>query len=87
MAIHDAGDALSTEQYGLSVDVMYKYKLRMSGLLPHLEQHSNTLLGDPLCIYGDPACPFRRHLQKPYQDLNLTRQQLEFNRSMSAVLE
>ncbi len=59
--------------------------LRMSGLLYQLEQHSNTPLGDPLRIYGDPAYPLRRHLQKPYQHPNLNARQLEFNRSMSSV--
>ena len=29
--------------------------LRMSGLLDKLEEHCKTLLGEPLCIYGDPA--------------------------------
>ena len=59
--------------------------LRMSGLLDQLEEHCNTPLGQPLCIYGDPAYPLRRHLQKPYQYPNLTAQQAEFNRSMSSV--
>ncbi len=59
--------------------------LRMFGLLDQLEQHSNTPLGDPLCIYGDPAYPLRRHLQKPYQHPNLNARQLEFNRSMSSL--
>ena len=59
--------------------------LRMSGLLDELEQHSNTPLGDPLCIYGDPAYPLRRHLQKPYQHANLTPREAEFNRLMSSV--
>lgn len=59
--------------------------LRMSGLLDQLEQYSNTTLGDPLCIYGDPAYTLRRHLQKPYQFPNLNARQLEFNRSMSSV--
>ncbi|CAB3993938.1 Hypothetical predicted protein [Paramuricea clavata] len=53
--------------------------LRMSGLLDQLDQHCNTPLGDPLCIYGDPAYPLRRHLQKPFQHPNLDERQLEFN--------
>ena len=57
----------------------------MSGLLDKLEEHSNTLLGEPLCIYGDPAYPLRVHLQRPYHYPNLTAQQTEFNRSMSSV--
>jgi hypothetical protein len=59
--------------------------LRMSGLWDELEQHSNTPLGDPLCIYGDPAYPLQRHLQKPYQHATLTPREVEFNRSMSSV--
>lgn len=59
--------------------------LRMSGLLDALEQHSNKPNGDPLCIYGDPAYPLRRHLQAPYQNGNMTAEQIEFNRSMSSV--
>ena len=59
--------------------------LRMSGLLDALEQHSNKPNGDPLCIYGDPAHPLRRHLQAPYQNGNMTAEQTEFNRSMSSV--
>ena len=57
----------------------------MSGLLEALEQHSNKPNGDPLCIYGDPAYPLRRHLQAPYQHPNLTPEQIEFNQSMSSV--
>ena len=59
--------------------------LRMSGLLDKLEQHSNTPFGDPLCIYGDPAYPLQRHLQKPYQHANLTPREAKFNRLMSSV--
>jgi hypothetical protein len=57
----------------------------MSGLLDALEQHCNKPNGDALCIYGDPAYPLRRHLQAPYQNQHLTPEQVEFNRSMSAV--
>ena len=57
--------------------------LRMSGLLEQLEEHCNTPFGEPLCIYGDPAYPLRRHLQRPYQHHNLDEWQIEFNCSMS----
>ena len=57
----------------------------MSGLLEALEWHSNKPNGDPLCIYGDPAYPLRRHLLAPYQHLNLTPEQIDFNQSMSSV--
>ena len=59
--------------------------LRMSDLLNQLEEYSTTPLGEPLCIYGDPAYPLRWHLQKPYQHANLTAREAEFNRSMSRV--
>ena len=36
--------------------------LAESGLLNEFQQHSFAPNGDPLCIYGDPAYPFRVHL-------------------------
>ena len=48
--------------------------LRMSGLLDLLEAHCNTAAREPLCIYGDPAYPLRRHLQSPYRDGNLDKE-------------
>ena len=59
--------------------------LRMSGLLYLLEAHCNTAAREPLCIYGDPAYPPRRHLQSPYRDGNLSDEQRAFNSSMSSV--
>ena len=59
--------------------------LRMSGLLDLLEAHCNTAAREPLCIYGDPAYPLRRHLQSPYRDGNLSDEQRAFNSSMSSV--
>ena len=59
--------------------------LRMSGLLESLETHCNTAAGEPLCIYGDPAYPLRRHLQSPYRQGNLTDDEKAFNCSMSSV--
>lgn len=59
--------------------------LRISGLLDLLEAHCNTAAGEPLCIYGDPAYPLRRHLQSPYREGNLSDEQRAFNSSMSSV--
>ena len=41
--------------------------------------------GQPMCIYGDPACPFRVHLQGPFQGAALTPQMEMFNAFMSSV--
>ena len=38
-----------------------------------------------LCIDGDPAYPLRPHLQAPFRGNNLTNDQIEWNKSMSAV--
>ena len=59
--------------------------LRMSGLLESLQTHCNTAAGEPLCIYGDPAYPLRRHLQAPYKNANLSDEEKAFNKSMSSV--
>ena len=59
--------------------------LRMSGLLASLEVHCNAPAGEPLCIYGDPAYPLRRHLQTPYREDHLSDEQRAFNSSMSSV--
>ena len=56
----------------------------MSGLLQALQQYSHGPNRELLCIYGDPAYPLRRHLQNPYTGANLTQQQQDFNKSMSA---
>ena len=58
--------------------------LAMSGLLPLLQQHSNSQNGNPLCIYGDPAYPLRNHLQAPFKG-NLTPIQKDYNKAMSQV--
>ena len=61
--------------------------LAMSGLLEQLEQHSFSLDGQPLCIYGDPAYPHRVHLQCPFaRRPDLTDDEQAFNQSMSRVL-
>lgn len=59
--------------------------LRISGLLPQLEQYSFNQTGHPLCIYGDPAYPLRVHLQAPYKKGHLTADEEAFNSSMSNV--
>ena len=57
----------------------------MSGLMNQLEMHSHNTVGQPLCIYGDPAYPLRVHLMAPYKNLPLTPEQQAFNKSMSSV--
>ena len=44
-------------------------------------------LGNPYCIYGDPAYPLRVHLQAPFRNRALTPQMMDFNQSMSSVRE
>ena len=59
--------------------------LRLSGLLEQLQAHSFDRAGNTLCIYGDPAYPLRPHLQAPLRGNNLRNDQIEWNKSMSAV--
>ena len=59
--------------------------LAQSGLLANLENYSYSPTGDLLCIYGDPAYPLRPHLQGPFKDLQLTPEQRDFNKAMSAT--
>ena len=59
--------------------------LMMSGLLDELEMYSRSPNGNTLCIYRDPACPLRVHLQSPHRHAQITPEQSEFNSSMSAV--
>lgn len=56
-----------------------------SGLLPQLQLHSRSPLGNPLCIYGDIGYLLRPQLQTPFRGLHLTPLQQQFNTSMSAV--
>ena len=56
-----------------------------SGLLQHLEQYAFSTIGEPMCIYGDPAYPLRVHLQSPFRDARLTPDMVAFNKSMSAA--
>ena len=39
----------------------------------------------PLCIYGDPACPLWVHLQSVFVGANLALQEAKFNTEMSEV--
>ena len=41
--------------------------------------------GQPPCIYGDPAYPMQIHLQTPYKEANLTRDQKNYNKPMKGV--
>ena len=59
--------------------------LAMSNLLPKLQLHAHNTLGNPLCIYGDPAYQIQVHLQAPFRNVNLTPLQQAFNTSMSSV--
>ena len=61
--------------------------LRDSNLLAALEEHAFSPVGDPMCIYGDPAYPLRLHLQAPFRERVLTPQMQAFNKSMSSVRE
>ena len=56
-----------------------------SGLLHQLQLHAVSLLGQPMCIYGDPAYPLRVQLQAPYRNAVLTPDMQAFNTSMSQV--
>ena len=58
--------------------------LHESGLLNDLQRVA-WLNGQPLCIYGDPACPLQIHLQAPYKEGNLTRDQKNYHKAMKEV--
>lgn len=60
--------------------------LNESGLLGDLELNANYM-GQPLCLYGDPAYPLRRHLQAPYRNRHLTPAQQDFNTAICEVRE
>ena len=59
--------------------------LRLSGLLPILEQRMHDAQGMPFALYGDPAYPLREHLMCPYRGAVLTNDQRRFNHAMSQV--
>ena len=58
-----------------------------SQLLNDLQAFANSPLGNPYCIYGDPAYPLTVHLQDPFRNRALTPQMMDFNQSMSSVRE
>ena len=59
--------------------------LRMSNLLPELQQHALNPNGDILCIYGDPAYPHRPQLQCAFKSAQLTADEDRWNQSMNAA--
>ena len=58
-----------------------------SKLLDQLERNAFSTAGRPLCLYRDPAYPFRVHLQGPYKHAVLNPLQEAFNTSMCGVRE
>ena len=56
-----------------------------SGLLHDLQRFAFSPTGQPMCIYGDLACPLRVHLQTPFHHLPLAPPMQDYNESMSAV--
>ena len=56
-----------------------------SALLGDLQRHSFPPLGQPLCVYGDPAYPVNIHLQEPFKGARITSLQNEYNSAMSNV--
>ena len=58
-----------------------------SRLLNDLQTFANSPLGNPYCIYGDPAYPLRAHLIASFRNGVLTPPMMEFNQSMSTVRE
>ena len=59
--------------------------LAESNLLPLLQQGCHRANGSPLCVYGDPACPLRAHLLRPFEGNHLSQEQKDFNISMETV--
>ena len=61
--------------------------LAESGFLRDLNTYAFSPMGIPLCVSGDPAYPFRIHLQSPFRNTaaRLTQQTELFNKSMSKV--
>ena len=56
-----------------------------SGLQYNLQRYSFDVVGNPLCIYGDPAYPVTPFVQGPFKGARLTEIQSEFNTLMSSV--
>ena len=59
--------------------------LRDSQLYQSLERFDFNPLGQPMCLYGDPAYPLCLHLQKPYRNVVLTPAMQAYNKAMSNV--
>jgi hypothetical protein len=59
----------------------------LSGLDKVLQQHSRRANGEPLAIYGDPAYSIGPHVMTPFERLQLTDEQAQFNNRMSKVRE
>ena len=61
--------------------------LHDSHLLDDLQQFafSPGPVMHPMCLYGDPAYPLRRHLQAPFRNIHLTAQMEQFNKAMSPL--
>ena len=58
-----------------------------SGLLSDLQRFAFFTTGKLMCLYGDPAYPFRIHLQALFRNAVLTPGMQAMNSSMSAVRE
>ena len=58
-----------------------------SGLLTQLQLSAFSPHGHPVCLYGDPACPLRVHLQAPFRNAVLPPPMQAFKESMSTVRE
>ena len=61
--------------------------LAESGLLGDMQLYSISPLGQPLCVYGDPAYPVSVHLQSPFKGprARITPLQKDYNSAMSRV--
>ncbi|PFX12138.1 hypothetical protein AWC38_SpisGene23952 [Stylophora pistillata] len=54
-------------------------------LLEMLEQHAFDRIGQPMCLYGDPAYSLRVHSQAPFRMVQPNPDMEAFNKSMSGV--
>ena len=59
--------------------------LRISGLIPILENFSLGPQHERLFIYGDPVYSLRWYLQAPFREPHLIHQQKAFSDSMAKV--
>ena len=68
-----AANGLITNLYGPVVGKRHDSgMLGKSGLLGDLQRHSFSPLGQPLCVYGDPAYTISIHLQGPFKVARIT---------------